>query len=55
MGADSKQFTDSYIKKLLKDQFKRWDEPDKELESWMIDVKRQQLRIERLLKQARKR
>ena len=46
MGATT-ELTDSYIRKLLKAQFKRWGEPDKEVEPWMIETKRNKLLLTR--------
>jgi len=48
---ETTQLTDSYITKLLKAQFKRWGEPDKEVEPWMIEMKRNQLLYTRKVRQ----
>ena len=54
MKTATTKLTDSYIRKLLKAQFKRGGEPDKNVEPWRIGSKRNQLLEYRALKEAKK-
>ena len=54
MVKETTKLTDSYIKKLLKAEFKSKGLPVKEVESGMIDAKRTQLQLESRLKEPNK-